>query len=269
MEKVTSKDGTEIAFDRVGEGPPLVVVGGALNDRENTAELAEMLAPHATVFNYDRRGRGDSGDTAPYAVQREIEDLQAIIDEAGGSAMLFAHCTAGMLALEAVAQGLPITRLALYEPPYIVGDSGLRLTEEFKQLLTEHLDKGEPGEAVAHFLIRTVGFPPEAVPKFRAMPIWPKLEKLAVTLPYDVTLAADNWMPPQTRLDEITLPSMLIYGTNSPGWQIESVKVLAEKLPNSETRVLEGSNHDLEAESVAPVLKEFVAAARSARSGND
>jgi pimeloyl-ACP methyl ester carboxylesterase len=262
MEKVTSKDGTVLAYDRVGEGPSLIVVGGALNDRQNTAELADLLAQDATVFNYDRRGRGDSGDTSPYSVQKEIEDLEAIIEAAGGSAMLFAHCTAGMLALEAVAQGLPITRLALYEPPYIVGDSQLRLTDEFKQLLTAHLDKGEPGEAVAHFLIRTVGFPPEAVPKFRAMPIWPTLEKLAVTLPYDVTLAADNWMPPQTRLDQITLPSLLIYGTGSPEWQIESVKVLAQRLPNSEIRVLEGSNHDLEGKSVAPVLKEFIAAAQ-------
>jgi len=260
MEKVTSKDGTVLAYDRLGEGPALIVVGGALNDRQNTAELAEMLAPHATVFNYDRRGRGDSGDTPPYTVQREIEDLEAILEVAGGSAMLFAHCTAGMLALEAVGQGLPITRLALYEPPYIVGDSQLRLTEEFKQLLTTHLDKGEPGEAVAHFLIRTVGYPPEAVPKFRAMPIWPKLEELAVTLPYDVTLAADNWIPPQTRLDQVTLPTLLIYGTGTSPWQIESVKELGQRLPNSETRVLEGSNHDLEAEAVAPVLTEFFTA---------
>ncbi|MEO6504192.1 MAG: alpha/beta hydrolase [Jatrophihabitantaceae bacterium] len=260
MEKVTSKDGTVLAYDRVGEGPSLILAAGALNDRENTAELADLLAPYVTVFNYDRRGRGDSGDTSPYSVQKEIEDLEAIIGVAGGSAMLFAHCTAGMLALEAVAQGLPITRLALYEPPYILGDSQLRLTEEFKELLTGHLEKGEPGEAVAHFLIRTVGFPPEAVPKFRSMPIWPKLEKLAVTLPYDVTLAADNWMPPQTRLDLITLPSLLIYGTGSPAWQIDSVKRLAQGLPNSETRILEGHNHDLEAKAVAPVLKEFVVA---------
>lgn len=260
METVSSKDGTVLAYDRVGTGPSLILVGGALNDRQNTAELARLLGPHATVFNYDRRGRGDSGDTPPYSVQNEIDDLETMIRVAGGSAKLFAHCTAGMLAIEAVAQGLPITRLALYEPPYIIGDSQLRLTEEFKALLTKHLDEGEPGEAVAHFLIRTVGFPPEAVPKFRMMPIWPTLEKLAVTLPYDVTLAADNWMPPQSRLDLLTLPTLLIYGTGSPAWQIESVKALGRSLSNAETRILEGHNHDLEAEAVAPLLKDFVAA---------
>jgi pimeloyl-ACP methyl ester carboxylesterase len=260
METVRSKDGTVLAYDRAGSGPPLILVGGALNDRQNTAELARLLAPYATVFNYDRRGRGDSGDTPPYAVQNELDDLATMIEVAGGSAMLFAHCTAGMLALEAVERGLPITRLALYEPPYIMGESELRLTEEFKALLTKHLEEGEPGEAVAHFLVRTVGFPPEAVPKFRQMPIWPNLEKLAVTLPYDVTLAADNWMPPRDQLDRVTLPTLLIYGTASPDWQIDSVKALTEYLPNSDCKVLEGHNHDLEAEAVAPVLQEFVTA---------
>ena len=120
MNTVTSSDGTTIAYDRSGEGPPLVLIGGALSDRAAAGSLAEALAPRLTAIAYDRRGRGDSGDTAPYAVEREIEDLEAIVAEAGGSAFVFGHSSGAALALEAAARGLPVTKLALYEPPFIV-----------------------------------------------------------------------------------------------------------------------------------------------------
>ncbi len=131
MNTMTSKDGTTIAFERSGEGPPLVVVGGALNDRHAAATLAGLLAPNFTVYAYDRRGRGDSGDTPPYAVEREVEDLQALVEEAGGTAFVLGHSSGAVLALEAAAATPGITKLVLYEPPFIVDDSRPPLPDDY------------------------------------------------------------------------------------------------------------------------------------------
>src|SRR2546426_2638381 len=162
MRKVISKDGTAIAFDRSGKGPAVILVCGASTTRSANAPLAALLAPHFTVFNYDRRGRGDSDDTVPYAVEREVEDLDALIDAAGGSAYMWGMSSGAALALKVAASGLNIKKLALYEPPFMVDDYGLRRHKEYATRLTELLAAGRPGDAGELFM-KLVGAPPQVV----------------------------------------------------------------------------------------------------------
>lgn len=259
MEKVVSRDGTVIAYDRLGEGPPVVLMGGALNDRQTTAPLATILAEHFTVLNYDRRGRGASGDTAPYAVDREIEDLAAVIGDAGGSAALFANCTGGMLALEAAARGVGITRMALYEPPYIVDDGHKPLDEEYRRRLSAFLAEGRPSEAVEYFMVTAVGIPPEIAARRTALPIWPSIVALAPTLPYDAEVAGDNSLPVD-RISQVGVPTLVIEGGDSPPWQRNAAVALVNALRDGQHVSLDGHNHKLVAEAVAPPLIEFFAA---------
>ena len=187
MNTVQSKDGTTIAFDRSGEGPAVILVGGAFQHRAidpRTAQLAALLARHFTVIHYDRRGRGDSGDTAPYAIEREVEDLEALIKEAGGSAFVFGMSSGGAFALEAAAQGAAITKLALYEPPFIVDDSRPPLPEDYVERLAELVSAGRRGDAVEYVMTKSVGMPPEAVAPMREAPFWPAFEAVAHTLAY-------------------------------------------------------------------------------------
>ena len=185
MNTVTSKDGTTIAFDRSGEGPALILVGGALQHRAidpSTVQLASLLAPSFTVYHYDRRGRGDSGDTVPYAVEREIEDIDALIQEAGGSAFVFGMSSGAVLALDAAAGGLAITKLALYEPPMVVDDSRPPVPKDYVARLTELASSGRPGDAIEVFMTEGVGLPAEAVAPMRGAPFWPAFEAVAHTL---------------------------------------------------------------------------------------
>ncbi|MFD0900312.1 alpha/beta fold hydrolase [Actinomadura sediminis] len=258
MNTVVSKDGTEIAYDRLGEGPPVVLMGGALNDRATCAPIAELLRHRFTTFNYDRRGRGASGDTEPYSVEREIEDLQCVLEEAGGSACLFANCTGGMLALEAVSRGLPVTRLALYEPPYIVDDSHPRLDDAYVERLDALLAEGRRGDAVEHFLVRAVGFPAEVMGHIRQSPAWAGLEALAPSLPHEAAIAGDNSLP-RERVSAVTVPTLVIDGTESPPFQRTAMAELAGILPDADYRSLEGQNHKLDPALVAPLLEEFFA----------
>ncbi len=171
MNIVTSKDGASIAFDRYGEGPPLVLVAGATATRSAEVSLATFLAKHFSVFAYDRRGRGDSGDVAPYAVEREIEDLASIIAAAGGAAFVFGHSSGAVLALRAAASGLAIPRLAAYEPPFIVDDSRPPLPDDYVGHLNELISDGQSGEAVAYFMTVAVGTPAEYVAQMRDHPM--------------------------------------------------------------------------------------------------
>ena len=170
MDKVTSSDSTQIAFDRLGDGPPVIVVGGAMCDRALIGPTAEELAKHFTVLNYDRRGRGDSGDTGPYAVEREIEDIGALIVEAGGSASVYGHSSGADLALRAAAYGLPIDKLVLHEPPYNTdGEEEQRISWEYALDLEALLSEGRRGDAVELFFT-TVGMPREMVGGMRQTP---------------------------------------------------------------------------------------------------
>src|SRR5438270_1985362 len=195
MTKVLSKDGTDIAFEQFGEGKPLNLVVGAFNGRSTGAPLAAQLAPHFSVFIYDRRGRGESGDRAPYAVEREIEDLAALIAEAGGAAAVFGYSSGANLALQAAASGLPITRLALYEAPYLVDvDNGQKAGAgpSHAAQLSALIAAGRRGDAVEYFQKQMVGIPEEVVVQLRHAPFRPALEAMAHTLVYDATILGDR-----------------------------------------------------------------------------
>jgi pimeloyl-ACP methyl ester carboxylesterase len=258
MDTVISRDGTAIAFERSGEGPPAIMMGGALNDRRTTEPLAELLAPRFTIFNYDRRGRGDSGDTAPYAMEREIEDLDAVITAAGGSAYLFANCTGGMLAVQAVSRGLPITRLAMYEPPYMADrEPSSTANADYRARLGQLLAEGRRGDAVEYFMVHAAGIPPEIAASRRTLQVWPMIEALAPTLPYDAIILGNQSLP-KDRLARITIPALVISGGASPEAQCDAGRALAEALPDGRHQTLDGHNHKLVAQAVAPLLTEFL-----------
>jgi pimeloyl-ACP methyl ester carboxylesterase len=260
MRKVTSKDGTTIAFDRSGEGQPVILVSPALSDRSGNAPLAELLAPHFTVFNYDRRGRGDSGDTAPYAVEREVEDLEALIKEASRSAFVYGWSSSAALAIEAAVRDLAITKLALFEPPFIVDDSRPPLPKDYVTRVTELVSAGRRGDAVEYFMTEAVEVPAEFVAQMRNDPMWSAMEDLAHTLAYDGTIMGDNMAGkplPAKRWASATLPTLVMDGGESPAWLRNAAQVVADALPNAQRRTLEGQNHGVAPEAVAPVLVEF------------
>ncbi|MGZ3602974.1 MAG: alpha/beta fold hydrolase [Ktedonobacterales bacterium] len=260
MQTVTSRDGTTIAFDRLGTGPALVLVGGAFQQREDQlfAPLAALLAPHFTVITYDRRGRGASGDTLPYAVEREVEDLAALITAAGGSAHAFGNSSGGNLALEAAAHKLLITKLAMFESPFTADDSQPREPDDFATQLTALLAEGRRGDAVAHFLTKAVGIPAEVVAQMRHAPMWPGMEAIAPTLAYDTALSGDATLLTE-RAPTVTVPTLVLYGGASPAWASNSAQAVVDALPNAQSRALEGQTHNVSAEALAPVLQEFFA----------
>ncbi len=257
MNTLTSRDGTTIAFDQLGDGPPVILVCGGSTDRLANAPLAEFLAPHFSVFNYDRRGRGDSGDTPPYAVEREVEDLDAVIAAAGGSASVYGTSSGAALALEAAASGLVITKLALWEPPYIL-DESRRPPANTARTYTELVAAGRRGDAVEYFMATVVGLPPEFVAEARRAPWWPAQEALAHTLAYDATIMGDYSLPSE-RLASVTIPTLVIDGGASFPWMSETAQALADTLPNAERRTLEGQTHNVALGTLAPVLQGFFA----------
>ncbi len=260
VRRVRSSDGTTIAFERTGEGPAVILVGGALSDRSAAAQLTALLAPRFTVFAYDRRGRGDSGDTAPYAVQREVEDLGALVREAGGAAFVFGHSSGAALALEAASRGVAISKLALYEPPYIVDGSRSRLPEDYTSHINELISSGRRGEAVEYFMTEGVSVPSEMIERMRRSPMWPALEGLAHTLPYDGMIMGDDMagkpLSPE-RWASVTIPALVMDGGASPAWTRNAVQATVDALPNAQRRTLEGQTHGAAPEVLAPVLMEF------------
>ena len=261
MKKVQSKDGTTIAFDQYGQGPAIIVVGGAFQHRAidpATAQLAALLAQHFTVFHYDRRGRGDSSDTQPYAVEREVEDLDTLIKEAGGSAFVYGMSSGAVLALEAARRGLAITKLALYEPPFNSGDVDARqVSKNYTQQLTALLAEGRRGDAVA-FARASWGTPAEAIAGMRQSPSWPLLESVAPTLAYDNAIMGDGSVPTE-RLAAITIPTLVINGGASPAFMHNAAQAVAHALPNAQHRILEGQTHSVAPDTLTPVLEKFFA----------
>ena len=257
MGKVISKDGTTIVFDRSGQGPGVVLVGGVLGDRSQQAPVAALLAEHFTVFNYDRRGHGESGDRPPYAVERECEDLEAVIQEAGGSAFVYGTSGCAILALEAAARGVApkIKKLALWEPPYIVDNSRSPAPQDYQAQLTKLLAAGRRGDMVELFMTQAVGMPAEFVAQMRQAPWWPAQEALAHTLIYDATLVGDYSLPTQ-RVASVTVPTLVIDGGGTP-WLTHAAQAVADALPNAQRRTLKGQPHNVAAEAIAPALEEF------------
>lgn len=261
MSTLTSKDGTTIAFDTVGDGPPLVIVGGALSDRRGAATHAALLGSNFTVSTYDRRGRGDSGDTPPYAVEREIEDLQALVEEAGGTAYALGHSSGAVLALEAAAGTPGITKLVLYEPPFIVDDSRPPLPDDFVQHLDELVASARGEDAVEYFMTVGVGVPAEAIPSIKESPFWPSLVAMAHTIPYDVRILGDNMAGKPLSSDRwstVSVPALVIDGGASPPSLRNAAQALAEILPNARRRTLEGQTHEADPTILTPVLVEFL-----------
>jgi len=266
MRTVISKDGTPIAFDQSGQGSALILVAGALTTRAAWTPLAAGLAPHFSVFAYDRRGRGESGNTAPYAVEREVEDLDALINEAGGAAFVFGHSSGAVLALEA-ARLLPtkITKLAVYEPPFIIDDSRPPAPEDFAQHLTLLVSSGRRDKAVESFMTE-VGTPAEMVAQMRQSPMWPGLEEVAHTLAYDITIIGNTQRGdplPLRKWASVTVPTLVMDGTVFFGRRESHVflhhgaQELATILPHAQRRTLEGQDHGPADDVLAPALKEF------------
>ncbi|MFF1611708.1 alpha/beta fold hydrolase [Amycolatopsis sp. NPDC058278] len=260
MTTTTSADGTEIAYTRAGSGPALVLVDGAMCYRGSSPNdaLAKELAAHVTVYTYDRRGRGESGDTGPYTVEREVEDVAALIKEAGGEAFLFGISSGAALALEA-ARSLPVPKLAVYEPPFIVDSTRPRVPADYATRLDQALKEGKRGKAVKMFMTEGVGLSGATVAMMRIMPFWSKLKRVAHTIPYDTAMVIDHQAgePLPAAWPEVKVPALVIDGGRSPDWMRNGVASLAKVLPSAEYRTLPGQTHIVKAPALAPVLKEF------------
>jgi pimeloyl-ACP methyl ester carboxylesterase len=257
MNTVTSADGTAIAFDRLGTGPPMIMVVGAFNTRATTSPLAVALQDRFTILNYDRRGRGDSGDTLPYSVEREIEDLEALIVEAGGSAAVFGYSSGATLALKAAAHGLSISKLALYDAPFVVDDSQPRLPGDLPEQLAKLVSAGQRGDAVELYQTKAVGIPEDVVVRMRHAPFRPGLEAIAHTLIYDATIVGDLTLPAEL-IPSVTAPTLVIDGEKSPPIMHSAARVLADTLPDGRRCTLAGEGHDIAPDATAAVLEEFL-----------
>ena len=250
MDKVRSVDGTQIAFDSSGAGPALVLVVGAFSDRSSTKTLASGLGSTFTVYEYDRRGRGDSNEAGPYSIQREVDDLAAVIHAAGGSAFVFGHSSGGALVLEAAAGGVPMRALVVYEPPYTEGPS-----HEFAARLADMVAAGKKSEATEAFLT-LMGTPPAALEQMKASPYWGHMESYAHTLAYEVGLCNGGSVPVD-RLAKISVPTLALAGGASPVWAQKAADAIAAAAPNGEACVLEGQGHGVADDVLIPVLTEF------------
>jgi pimeloyl-ACP methyl ester carboxylesterase len=253
LPRVTSRDGTPIAYGRRGAGPPVILVAGGLDAGSENAPLAAELADRFNVFNYARRGRGESGDTQPYAVERELEDLEALIGRAGGSAHVYGVSSGGMFALEAAAAGLAIQRLAVYEVPYDVTPEATQRNQAYRQQLRAALGRGRRGDAVGLFM-RLAGASDEEIAGARGSPHWPGLEALAHTLAYD---AACYGPPPVDRLATIAQPTLVLTGGGAEFFEL-AADAVAAAVPGAERVVLRGQGHVADPTAVATALERFL-----------
>ncbi|MDJ0460794.1 alpha/beta hydrolase [Streptomyces sp. H27-C3] len=259
MSKLISRDGTPIAFERRGEGAPLVLVGGAFSTGSSEAPLAALLAPHFSVVTYDRRGHGASGDTAPYAVAREVEDLAALVDEEAAPVSVYGISSGAALVLEAAASGVPMGRLAVYEPPFTVVDDGDRAAKAaYSVRLAALLSEGDR-EGAAELFMTLVGLSPQVLAQVRKAPEWPDLVAVAHTLAYDDAVMGDGTVPVE-RLGSVRPPVLVVDGGASPQAMREAAKTVARSVRRGRHRTLTGQVHDVAPQVLAPVLREFFAA---------
>lgn len=255
---VTSHDGTRIAFEKAGTGPTVIVIGGALSDRKGGKPLVSQLAPHFTVYTFDRRGRGESTDAKTYAVEREIEDLAALIEHAGGSAALYGVSSGAALALQTAAKLGPakVRKLALYEPPY--GANEAQQKESFaeqKGRVNELIKTGRPGDAAAYFMT-AIGTPPEVLEKLKASPAWEGMTKIDFTLAYDYAVLGDGTVP-QAIVKSITVPTLVLDGEKKMEFMHATADQVAALIPGAKRKTLKDQTHQAAPDVVGPVLVEF------------
>lgn len=260
METTASADGTTIAYDARGSGPLVVIVGGAFNDRGTWAELADSLADDGfTTVSYDRRGRGGSGNTEPYAVEREIDDLAAVIAAAGGDGPVHAHgvSSGGALLLRAVAAGLPMARISALEPPWRAPGAPPP-PPRYIATLQSYVDADDRDGLVEYFQRQVVGLPPELVQSFRGTPMWAALTALAPTLVHDgLVLGGDDHALPTDVLAQVGIPSLVVTSSGTAGWLGQTAEPVAAALPRGEWVRLEGGYHQVPPGVLAPVLAGF------------
>jgi len=261
MKTVTSKDGTTIAFDQSGKGSIVILVDGALQYRafdQGMTQLADLLAPHFTVIHYDRRGRGDSTDTQPYALEREIEDIEAIIDDVGGSAFLYGISSGAALAMEAAIKlGDKVKKLAMYEAPYNNDETARQAWREYVKQLRELLAAGRNGNAVSLFMM-LVGATAEDVEGIRQSPMWPMWEAIAPTLAYDhIAALGEDASVPAERAARVAVPTLVMDGSESYPFMHVTAVALTNAIPNGQHHTLQGQTHEVASEVLAPVLIEF------------
>jgi pimeloyl-ACP methyl ester carboxylesterase len=262
MNTVKSKDGTIIAFDQVGQGPTLILVGGMFEQRaydSETAKLAahRLLAQHFTVVHYDRRGRGGSSDTQPYSVEGEIEDIEALIDQVGAPAFVFGISSGAALAFEATLKlGSKVRKLAMYEPPYNDDPEGRESWRAFRSELGTTLREGRNADAVGLFM-SLLGVPAEQITEMHAYPMWQMWEGIAPTIAYDAAVMGEDASVPIAKAAQLAVPALVMAGSESYPFMPISAQALANVMPNAEYRVLDGQTHEVSVDVLAPVLVEF------------
>jgi pimeloyl-ACP methyl ester carboxylesterase len=257
---LTAEDGTTLVVDSIGAGRPLILIGGAFNDRSTVAGLGAELAGHFEVLTYDRRGRGASDDrAADYAVANEVGDLAAVIAHAGGRACVFGHSSGAVLALEGAMAGLPIDRLAVYEPPYSATEDQPRPAAEAFDRLKALVAAGDRDGAAELFLGEFIGVPAQAVAGMKAGPGWSFMADKAPSLPYDVLVSAP-WEPmPAARVGAVAVPTLAVYGDRTAPGLAAATRAVAAAVPGAELVVIEGEDHAvLQRPAVlAPILARF------------
>ena len=251
---VTSKDGIRIAYDRLGSGPPLVIVNGALSVRSFafSRKMAEELAKSFTVYNYDRRGRGDSGDHADYGVQKEVEDLAALCAAAGGKPFVVGQSSGAALALEAAAAGVPMAGLYAYEPPFTQEDPNGKTDPDFRERLEAFRANGQRDEAVAYFM-RTVGMPGFAVAVMKLFPMWKTMRGVAHTLPYDAAVM-DGFRVP-ARYAKVKVPTVVAFGSKTAPPLKAGARAVAAKVPKARLEEVPKANHGIKPQAMRPALE--------------
>ncbi len=259
MQTVTSIDATPIAFDALGQGPPVILVHGAFSDRTTTAGLAEVLAPDFTVIAYDRRGRGGSGDRPGSTVRNEIEDLEALIRHVGGAAMVFGHSSGAILALEAAAALTGVEKVVAYEPPFVLDGQRPRPADDLIDRVRALLAEGNRSDAAALFLTEGANAPASDVDALRATSEWSWYTDLAHTLPYDLALCGPGLRLPAVRFATIKAPTLLVSGGDSPAWFRATARATAESIPGGQYTTLDGRDHGvlLRPDTLGPVLADF------------
>lgn len=251
---VQSADRTTIAYEKTGTGPALIVIGGAFNTRQSPADLVPLLATHFSVYAYDRRGRGDSTDTPPFAIEREVEDLAALVDAVGGSAMVYGHSSGGSVGLHAAASGVEIPKLAIYEPPF-TPPSGFESFQAWMNAIQGAVDADDRERAAVLFLHGS-GAHPGVIEGITGSPWWPGMLALAHTLPYDLSFL-NNGAVPIELMQRVEVPTVVMFGGDSPPWAGNVATTAADALPNGTTLSFAGQDHNVDSAVIAPALIDF------------